>query len=61
MMPPEVQARIDQLYTDMKPLMDEYGLKPMTIDERYARIQQQKQALAAIKTPKMRPKPTWKL
>lgn len=60
-MPPEVQARIDQLYADMKPLMDQYGIKPMTIQERYDRIQQQKQSLAAIKTPKMRLRPNWKI
>jgi Holliday junction resolvasome RuvABC endonuclease subunit len=58
MMNPEIQARIDQLYADMKPLMDQYGIKPMTIEERYERIQKQKQALAAVK---LRPKPRWKL
>lgn len=58
-MPPEIQKRIDQLYADMKPLMDEYGIKPQTIDERYQRIQQRKaeetRLLAAI------PKPRFKL
>lgn len=61
-MSPEIQARIDQLYADMQPLMDQYGMKPMTVQERYDRIQEQKQALAALKNrPKLRPKPTWKL
>jgi hypothetical protein len=35
MMPPDIQARIDQIYADMKPLMEEYGMKPQTIEERY--------------------------
>lgn len=34
-MPPEVQARIDQLHADMQPLQDLYGVKSMTIEERY--------------------------
>jgi hypothetical protein len=41
-MDPEIQRRIQQLYADMKPLMDQYGMKPMTIQERYDRIQQRK-------------------
>ena len=59
MMPPEIQAKIDQLYADMAPLMAEYGMKPQTIDQRYQRIQQRKadeaRLLAAI------PKPRFKL
>jgi hypothetical protein len=35
MMPTDIQARIDQIYADMKPLMDQYGMKPKTIEERY--------------------------
>jgi hypothetical protein len=34
-MDPNIQKRIDELYADMKPLMDQYGMKPRTIDERY--------------------------
>jgi hypothetical protein len=34
-MNPDIQKRIDQIYADMKPLMDQYGMKPRTIDERY--------------------------
>jgi hypothetical protein len=37
-MDPDIQKRIDQLYADMKPLMDHFGIKPRTIDERYANI-----------------------
>jgi hypothetical protein len=59
MMPPEIQARINQIYADMKPLMDEYGMKPQTIEQRYERIQRRKaeevRLLAAI------PKPRFKL
>ena len=58
MMPPEIQAKIDQLYADMKPLMKEYGMKPQTIDERYQRIQQRKaeeaRLLAAIPRPRFK-------
>jgi hypothetical protein len=58
-MDPEIQARIDQIYSDMAPLMAEYGMKPQTIEQRYQRIQQRKaeeaRLLAAI------PKPRFKL
>jgi hypothetical protein len=57
-LPLEIQQRIDQLYTDMKPLMDQYGLKPRTIDERYQQIQQRKELENRVK---LRPKPRWKL
>jgi hypothetical protein len=58
MLPPDIQQRIDQLYADMKPLMDQYGLKHMTIDERYQQIQQRKELENRVK---LRPKPRWKL
>jgi hypothetical protein len=58
MMPPEIQRRIDQLYQDMQPLMDLYGLEPLTIDERYKRIQKRKELEKQVK---LRPKPRWKL
>jgi hypothetical protein len=58
MLPLDIQQRIDQLYADMKPLMDQYGLKPMTIDERYQQIQQRKELENRVK---LRPKPRWKL
>jgi hypothetical protein len=58
-MDPEIQARIDQIYADIAPLMAEYGMKPQTIEQRYQRIQQRKaeeaRLLAAI------PKPRFKL
>jgi hypothetical protein len=58
MIDPEIQARIDQLYTDMKPLMDEFGMKPQTIEQRYERIQQRKaeeaRLLAAIPRPRFK-------
>jgi hypothetical protein len=38
--------------------MEHYGLKPMTIDERYQRIQQRKELEKPVK---LRPKPIWKL
>ena len=58
MLPPDIQQRIDQLYADMKPLMDLYGLTPMTINERYQQIQQRKELENRVK---LRPKPRWKL
>ena len=57
-MPPEIQARIDQIYADMAPLMAEYGMKPQSIDQRYQRIQQRKaeeaRLLAAIPRPRFK-------
>jgi hypothetical protein len=58
MITPEIQRRIDQLYQDMQPLMDQYGLEASTIDERYQRIQQRKELEKRVK---LRPKPRWKL
>jgi hypothetical protein len=58
MIDPEIQARIDQLYDDMKPLMNQYGMKPQTIEQRYERIQQRKaeeaRLLAAIPRPRFK-------
>jgi hypothetical protein len=58
-MDPNIQKRIDELYADMKPLMNQYGMKPQTIEQRYERIQQRKaeeaRLLASI------PKPRFKL
>jgi hypothetical protein len=31
-MDPGVQKRIDDLYADMKPLMEYYGIRPRTIE-----------------------------
>jgi hypothetical protein len=57
-MDPNIQKRIDELYADMKPLMDEYGMKPQTIEQRYERIQQRKaeeaRLLAAIPRPRFK-------
>ena len=54
-MPPEIQAKIDQLYADMEPLMVEYGMKPKTIDERYQsylkKQAEKEKALAALASP----------
>ncbi len=58
MMDPEIQARIDQIYADIAPLMAEYGMKPQTIEQRYQRIQQRKaeeaRLLAAIPRPRFK-------
>lgn len=50
-----IQERIDQLYRDMKPLHDQFGMKPKTIEERYREIEARKQMQ------KMIPKPKFKL
>jgi hypothetical protein len=59
MMPTDIQARIDRIYADMKPLMDQYGMKPKTIEERYQEHLKKKaetqRLLSAI------PKPRFKL
>jgi ribonuclease PH len=58
MMPPEIQARIDQIYADMAPLMAEYGMTPQTIEQRYERLPQRKaeeaRLLAAIPRPRFK-------
>jgi hypothetical protein len=57
-MDPEIQARIDQIYADMAPLMAEYSMTPQTIEQRYQRIQQRKaeeaRLLAAIPRPRFK-------
>ena len=59
MMDPDIQKRIDELYANMKPLMDQYGMKPKTIEERYQEHLKKKaetqRLLSAI------PKPRFKL
>jgi hypothetical protein len=59
MIDPNIQKRIDELYANMKPLMDQYGMKPKTIDQRYQEHLQKKadaqKLLSAI------PKPRFKL
>ena len=58
MMPQEIQARIDQIYADIKPLQDYYGITSQTIEQRYQRIQQRKaeeaRLLAAIPRPRFK-------
>jgi hypothetical protein len=60
---PEIQARIDKLYADMKPLMDHFGIKPKTIDERYQDYLKKQAAIEEMKKlqSKRRPLPKWKL
>jgi hypothetical protein len=58
-MDPDIQQRIDELYADMKPLMDYFGIKPRTIDERYQ--EHLKKKALAEELAKARPKPRFKL
>ena len=50
----EIQKRIDELYADMKPLQEYYGIKSRTIDERYQehlrKKAEQEQALQALRS-----------
>ena len=59
MMDPYTQKRIDELYADMKLLMDKYGMKPRTIEERYQeRLQKKADAQLLLSAT---PKPRFKL
>lgn len=60
-MDPEIQARIDKLYAEMKPLQDYFGIKPMTIDERYQKYLKKQEQLAELEKlkSKRRPLPRW--
>ena len=55
MMPTEIQAQIDRLYADMKPLQDYYGIKSKTIKQRYKEYlkkqQEKEKALAVLSNP----------
>jgi hypothetical protein len=58
----QIQKRIDELYAGMKPLMDEYGIKPKSIEERYQeylRKQKEKERLEQLIN--AMPKPRFKL
>lgn len=50
----EIQDRIDQLYRDIKPLQDLYGIKSRTIEERYQEIQAREQLKQQIPRPKFK-------
>jgi hypothetical protein len=50
-----IQARIDQLYRDIKPLQDYYGIRSKTIDERYQEYLKKQEIKNNI------PKPRFKL
>jgi hypothetical protein len=51
----DIQARIDQLYRDIKPLQDFYGIRSKTIDERYQEYLKKQEIKNNI------PKPRFKL
>jgi hypothetical protein len=51
----DVQARIDQLYRDIKPLQDYYGIRSKTIEERYSEYIRKQEIKNSI------PKPRFKL
>jgi hypothetical protein len=55
MLDKDIQARIDQLYKDLKPLQDYYGIRSKTIDERYQEYLQKQEIKNSI------PKPRFKL
>jgi hypothetical protein len=49
-----IDERIEQLYKNMKPLHDYYGIKPKTIEERYEEYKQKQQIKNSIPTPKFK-------
>jgi hypothetical protein len=49
-----IDERIEQLYRDMKPLHDYYGIKPKTIEERYEEYKQKQQIKTSIRKPKFK-------
>jgi hypothetical protein len=55
MLDKDIQARIDQLYKDLKPLQDYYGIRSKTIDERYQEYLKKQEIKNNI------PKPRFKL
>jgi hypothetical protein len=46
----EFYARIERLYKELKPLQDEYGLKPKTIEQRFEEHKLKQEALLKIRT-----------
>lgn len=62
MMDKYIQQRIDDLYANMKPLQDYYGIKSKTIDERYEDyLRKQKEKERLEKLINAVPKPRFKL
>jgi hypothetical protein len=58
----DIEQRIADIYQLMKPLQDEFGIKPMTIEERQIYNNEQKKVKEELeKLPRIRPIPKWKL
>jgi hypothetical protein len=55
MLDKNIQARIDQIYKDLKPLQEYYGIKSRTIEERYEDYKRKQAILNSV------PKPRFKL
>jgi hypothetical protein len=51
----KIQARIDKIYEDIKPLQEFYGIKSRTIEERYEDYKRKQEILNSV------PKPRFKL
>ena len=51
----KIQARIDKIYEDIKPLQEFYGIKSRTIEERYEDYKRKQEILHSV------PKPRFKL
>jgi len=51
----KIQARIDKIYEDLKPLQEYYGIKSRTIDERHEDYKRKQAILNNV------PKPRFKL
>jgi len=50
----EIRKRIDQLYKEMKPLQDLYGIKSKTINERYEDYKKKKELLSNMPRPRFK-------
>jgi hypothetical protein len=51
----KIQARIDKIYEDLKPLQEYYGIKSRTIEERYEDYKRKQAIINNV------PKPRFKL
>jgi hypothetical protein len=54
MMDKEIQARIDKIYDDIKPLQEYYGIKSRTIKERYEDYKRKQEIINSVPRPRLK-------
>jgi hypothetical protein len=54
MLDKKIQERIDQLYRDMKPLQEYYGIQSRTIEQRYQDHKNKQLALTTVPRPRFK-------